>query len=82
MSPREVLWRGEATSITAENSEGLFDILPDHARFLTVISGRKIVVVGSDGVDHSFTFASAVLSFADNEAKIYTHEPVNVASQV
>lgn len=76
LSPREIVWQGEAESITASNSEGVFDILPDHARFLSVVSGVPIVIVTTDGAEHSFTFPSAVLFLSNNQAKIYTHEPV------
>jgi F0F1-type ATP synthase epsilon subunit len=37
-SPFEVFYEGEAFSLTAANSQGTFDILPEHANFVSIIS--------------------------------------------
>lgn len=79
LSPQTVVWEGAVQSITGENADGVFDILPDHARFLTVVSGTPLSIVAADGTEAVHTFPSAVLFFADNVAKIYTHEPMTVA---
>ena len=72
-SPDAVVWQGQALLISSANSEGDFDIMPDHARFMTLISGTPLVVNEVDGSNRSFTFDNAVLVFQDNNAKIYVH---------
>ena len=72
MSPSEIVWHGHATSLSAHNSEGVFDVLPDHARFVTLIDPLPITISTHEG-DQSFTFNKAVLFFEDNRAKIYIH---------
>lgn len=74
MSPREVVWKGEALSLSAVNSEGNFDIFPDHARFMSLVQKEPIIVYEIDGSNRSFTYENAVLFFQDNIAKIYIHQ--------
>jgi len=38
-TPTEVLWEGEAASVSSVNSQGTFDILPKHANFVTLVKG-------------------------------------------
>lgn len=73
MSPHEIVWQGGALSLSSQNSEGLFDILPDHARFMSHIEEVPITIHEADGSDRVFTYKSAVLFFEDNTAKIYAH---------
>jgi F0F1-type ATP synthase epsilon subunit len=74
MSPNAVVWEGEALSLSSANSEGEFDIMPDHARFMTMIEGVPLIVRENSGKDRSFSFKTALLFFQDNLAKIYIHE--------
>lgn len=74
MSPDAVLWEGDVLSLASTNSEGDFDILPDHARFMSIIEKKPIVLYQKNGMEQSFTFDNAVLFFQDNSAKIYTHQ--------
>jgi F0F1-type ATP synthase epsilon subunit len=72
LAPDRVVFEGVCHSITSKNSDGLFDLLPDHARFLTLLNGEPIEIEGVD--EHTtFTFTHAVLFFQDNIAKIYIH---------
>lgn len=74
MSPVAKVWDTQAQMISAENSEGPFDILPDHARFMSLISNAPVVIELTDGFEKTFTFTDAVLFFADNKATIYIQE--------
>lgn len=74
MSPIAMVWDTQAIAITAENSEGVFDILPDHARFMSLINNTPVTIVISSAESRTFTFENAVLFFADNAATIYVQE--------
>lgn len=76
MSPVAKVWETEATVISAENSEGVFDILPDHARFMSLISATPVTIEQPDAPAQTFTFDNAVLFFEDNKAIIYVQEPL------
>lgn len=74
MSPHSVVWEGAVRSLSSENSEGPFDILPEHARFISLIHAHPVQVELLDGTEKEFRFESAVLAFENDEAKIYMQE--------
>jgi F0F1-type ATP synthase epsilon subunit len=81
-SPESVVWEGEAMSVTSENSEGLFDLFPDHARFMTLLQEVDFVVHLPDGNDQVFPIEKAVLLFQDAMAKVYLHTHIEPVSEV
>lgn len=74
LSPLEVIFKGQALSLTSKNADGDFDLLPDHTRFMTLIEKVPIEVTLMDSKVKSFTYQSAVLFFEDNVAKIFVHK--------
>jgi F0F1-type ATP synthase epsilon subunit len=76
MSPNEIVWEGSARALSSLNKEGPFDILPNHANFMTLIKDTDVTVLLLDGKNtRTFTFEQAVLFFKENTAKIYIHTP-------
>jgi len=67
----ELLWEGEALSVTSKNVDGPFDILPYHANFVTLIRGEAITVKMPNKEDKVYEFKYAVLYTQNNEVKIY-----------
>lgn len=67
----EVLWEGEAESISAENTTGPFDVLPQHANFITILKESPIVIKTFKDGDKSFTFSRSLLFAKNNEVKIF-----------
>jgi F-type H+-transporting ATPase subunit epsilon len=74
IAPEATIWSGSATSLTATNSEGSFDILPDHTRFITLLQAQPIAIATPSGATETFTFGSSVLVFTGDEAKIFVHQ--------
>lgn len=74
MSPVALVWEVEASALSAENRDGPFDILPDHARFLSLVGKAPLTVELIDGSTKSFTFENAMLFFEDNVATVYIQE--------
>ncbi len=72
-SPEALVWEGEAVSITSENSDGLFDLFPDHARFMTLLEGVDLNIRLKNDGEEVFYIEKAVLLFQDAAAKIYLH---------
>jgi len=70
ISPEEVMWEGRANAVSSENSQGPFDVLPEHANFITLIKSKPIVVHRSDG-DTEFMFKRAVLHAINDIVSIY-----------
>ena len=74
MSPVAVVWEVQASAVSAENTEGIFDILPDHARFMSLISNAPVTIELPDESLKTFTFENAMLFFEDNKLTIYIQE--------
>ncbi len=70
-SPNKLIWSGVATSVSSKNSAGPFDVLPEHANFITMIQNDPIVVRFLDK-EHVFTYKNAVLSVYNGIVTIYT----------
>ena len=78
MSPQKCVWESsEAVSLSAENSAGAFDILPDHARFMSLVLDTPVIVELANGETKEFTFVDALLSCDDNNVVIYIQEDLN-----
>lgn len=71
-SPKEIIFQGEALSVSSKNSKGLFDVLPLHANFITLIENEPIVVRKANGESQSFSFPVAIIYTRDNRVDIYT----------
>ncbi len=70
-SPEGLIWEGKAESLTSKNSRGVFDILPYHARFITVIEDSPIVInLGKE--EKRFSAKVSVLSVDNDTISIFT----------
>jgi F0F1-type ATP synthase epsilon subunit len=69
-TPTDVLWEGEAESVSSINSQGPFDILPKHANFVTLVQGEPISV-RSDQRERQYSFKNAVIHTDKDSVRIY-----------
>ncbi len=68
----EVVWEGDAFSVSAKNEDGAFDILPMHANFITFLQKEPIVIRTKTGETKIFNFSVSVLYVHDSSVAIYT----------
>lgn len=71
-SPKKELFTGEAKSVSSTNSVGNFDILPEHANFITLIDKKPIIIKSPKGKPLTFIFPLAIISVNSNKVNIYT----------
>jgi F0F1-type ATP synthase epsilon subunit len=71
-TPDEQIWEGKAESVSSENSAGTFDILPQHANFVTMIKGKPIIVRTQSDGEKTFTYKNAVITVKEDKVSIYT----------
>lgn len=64
-SPEAILFTGEAKALSSYNIRGLFDVLPLHENFISII--QKEVVVHLDKEDKSFPVEYGILKVTSNE---------------
>ncbi len=70
-TPQTVLFEGKAAMVSSTNSQGTFDILPQHANFITIIENQPIVIIQEDGKRLSLGFSKAILATKDDKVSIY-----------
>lgn len=72
-SPNKVLFEGQVESVTSTNSNGIFDILADHANFITLIENKPITIRAPGQPSLAFTFSIAIIYTSQNIVNIYTY---------
>ncbi len=65
-----VVWEGEATAVTGRNIAGPFDVLPQHANFISIIS-KKLVIKTADKKNREFNVESGILQVRENKVMVY-----------
>ena len=67
---KELDFRGYIQSLSSNNSEGAFDVLPLHENFVTILYG-DLVIVDDAGQSRSFQVDRAVLEASNNIVKVF-----------
>ncbi|MHB1162904.1 MAG: hypothetical protein ACYCZZ_00010 [Minisyncoccota bacterium] len=71
-SPDEIVWKGEAESVSAENSAGKFDILFEHANFVTFAKANSSILIRTaDGHTNVFSYKDSVIAVKSGKVNIY-----------
>ena len=78
ISPQQLILDTTAESVSSKNPDGNFDILPQHANFLTVIDKQPITVRIKDQKPLVFNFPLAIIFASDNTVNIYTYIQPNL----
>lgn len=82
ISPQQLILDTEASSISSKNLQGDFDILPQHANFITLVENSPIIVraVGPASPTQrgeqkplTFKFPLAIIITTENKVNIYTY---------
>ncbi len=64
------LYQGEVRALTSHNAVGQFDILPEHANFISLIE-KAIIVHELSGKKREIRFDVALLKIVQNKVEIY-----------
>lgn len=73
ISPQKLLLDAEAQSVSSKNMAGAFDILPEHANFITLVENSPIIVRASNQKPQVFRFPISIIMAAENKVNIYTY---------
>ncbi len=73
ISPQQLILDTEAISVSSKNVQGNFDILPQHANFITLIENSPIVVRQAGQKPIVFKFPLAIIITRENKVDIYTY---------
>ena len=73
ISPRKLILDTDAESVSSKNSQGSFDVLAQHANFITLIENSPIFVRLGGQKPLVFKFPLAIILVRENKVDIYTY---------
>lgn len=73
ISPLQLLLDTEAESVSSKNLQGNFDILSQHANFLTVVEKQPIIIRVKNQKPLKFDLPLAIIFATENKVNIYTY---------
>ncbi len=74
ISPQQLILDTDASSVSSKNVQGNFDILPQHANFITLVENAPIVVrPDKEHKPFVFKFPLAIILTRENKVDIYTY---------
>lgn len=73
ISPQQLILDTQAEAVSSKNLSGPFDILPQHANFITMIENSPIVVRIANQKPTIFKFPLAIVLVTANKVDIYTY---------
>lgn len=73
-SPFHIYYEGPADVVSATNKVGLFDILPGHADFFSMLTPDTDVIIETGADDPvSFTITNGMITARDNEVMLFVN---------
>lgn len=69
-SREKTLFKGKVSSLSSTNQKGVFDILPLHANFITLVN-QKVTVVTDQGLTQEIIVSNGILRFSENAVEIF-----------
>jgi F0F1-type ATP synthase epsilon subunit len=79
MTPQQVLFEGEAVSVSSINDTGPFDVLGDHANFITLIKDQLIIRMAKD--EYRTIISDGLLRVFQGDVKIFLGLQINSLSK-
>lgn len=70
-NPERTFYDGQAYSLSSANKSGPFDILPDHAQFVSLLDNATVTVHQEDDKTQSYTVNRGLISARGNEVKVF-----------
>lgn len=75
--PNEVVWQGSADALVSQNTEGEFAIVPEHARFMTILRAVPLTLFAAEQELFAYHVDEAVLFFENNIATVFIQPPMS-----
>jgi len=66
----KVLFNDEVKSVSSKNDTGIFDILPEHSNFISLISS-PLIIRKLDGHKQEISFTNGLIKVKDNSIHCY-----------
>ncbi len=69
-SPFKTYFDGSASSVSAANDTGPFDVLPSHHRFMTILNAGEITV-RNDDKQQIYKIERGIMHVRDNQVTVF-----------
>ena len=66
----KLLFDDDVTAVTSKNDTGIFDVLPEHANFISLISS-PLILRKLDGQKQEIPFTNGIIKVKDNAVYCY-----------
>lgn len=70
-APFKVYFDGQATSVSATNETGPFDILPHHHNFITLLGACDLVVRPAQGADQTIRISGGIMHVKQDNVVVF-----------
>lgn len=70
-SPFKIYYDADATSISAENDTGPFDILPRHKNFMTLVHPCELVIRSDGNEDFKIRITRAIMHIKADQVTVF-----------
>lgn len=71
-APFHIYYEGPASSVSASNKVGDFDVLPGHADFFSVLEPCEVIIeTGSEPI--SFSLSNGIIAVRDDEVMLFAN---------
>jgi F0F1-type ATP synthase epsilon subunit len=70
LSREGIVFQNTVSSISSYNSSGYFDVLAQHANFISLIQ-KEIIVRNVEGIENKIPISNALIKVIQNNVKIY-----------
>ena len=70
-NPERVFFEGDVYSLSSKNDSGPFDILPNHAHFVSLLHNIKIEVTDNTDKKATYAIARGLISAKENKVRVF-----------
>ena len=70
-SPNQIYYEDQASSISAENDSGPFDILPMHHNFITLVNACEVIIRNENAEDKKIIIAGGIMHVRNNRVTLF-----------
>ena len=66
----QVLFEGDVSAVTSKNDTGVFDVLPEHSNFISVIN-EIVTIHKRDGTTQAFPLTNGIMKVKNSSISCY-----------
>jgi len=71
VSREGIVFEGDTESITSYNEKGKFDVLAEHANFISLVKKSLTIRLRGEDIDRELDFDNALMRVRQNKVEVY-----------